>query len=227
MRKSRAAVLIFTFPLVIALTFSPSASTPLKGCGCSAPDGSCSVSASCSGGCIATCPPDGCSAQCSGYYSFLETEVTFRMENGTNSQLLAALANASGKDVAFSPLKPDVAFNLDIKGADLWDVLDLLSNNGTVEVAGQDFEKLKRLRRAFLSGERMSLCVQNTPVGTFVRDLSNLTGLPIRVTGGSAKATVNVRLQNVTLEEILVQVSEQTGTRITDESVESVDSDAR
>jgi hypothetical protein len=89
------------------------------------------------------------------------------------------LARVSGKDIAFSPTKPDMLFNAGFKRAALWDALKLLSEQGTVQVAGQDFEKLKRLRRSLLTGEEFSFCVKNTPVGTFVSDIAGLTGLPL------------------------------------------------
>lgn len=227
MRKIRAIVLMVAFAIVLAITFTPFASPPFRidSCSCSADDGSCSASASCHGGCIALCPSDGCTAYCSGYYNFLDTEVTIQMQNGNNNQLLAELANASGKEIAFSSfkstmaLKQDGPFNLDIKRAALWDVLDILSTRGTVQIAGQDFENLKLLRRSLSSGEKMSLSVQNTPVHTFVNDLANLSGLPIHIIAGNTRAPVNVKLRDVSLKEILIQVSEKTGTKITDEDV--------
>lgn len=133
---------------------------------------------------------------------------------------MAELARVSGRDLAFFPIKRDTVLNLDYKRAVLWDVLEILSDRGTVQIAGQDFEKLKRLRRILLSGERISLCVHNTPVSTFVDDTASLTGLPLRITDGRPMAIVNVKLQNVTLNEILVKVSEQTGTKIIEEGAD-------
>jgi hypothetical protein len=131
---------------------------------------------------------------------------------------VAELARISGRDVAFSPARPDVVVNADYKKAVLWDVLDLLSDRGKVQIAGKDFEKLKRLRKALLSGTKISLCVGNTPVNMFVNDMASLTGLRLRITAGSPMAVVSVKLHEVTLDEILVKVSEQTGTKIIEDS---------
>jgi len=139
------------------------------------------------------------------------------MQNGTYPQLVAALAHISGRDITFSPNRPDL-FNADYKRALLWDVLDMLSERGTVQIAGKDFERLKRLRKALLSGTRISLCVGRTPVSTFVNDMASLTGLPLRITAGKPLAVVNIKLQEVTLDEILAKVSEQTGTKIVEDS---------
>jgi hypothetical protein len=108
-------------------------------------------------------------------------------------------------------------FNTSWKRATLWDVLDMLSDRGTVQIAGKVFEKFKRLRKVLLSGNKISLCVRNTPVKTFVNDMASLTGLPLRITAGSGMAVVNLKLQHATLDEILIKVAEQTGTTIREE----------
>ena len=223
MREFSAATLALVFTIV--LTFAFTLSTPsvaADSCACSAPDGSCEASITCRGACIAHCVGSGdCYAQCSGSYIFYGTEVTFQRQNSTYPQLVAELARISEKDLAFSPARRDTVLNLDYKRAVLWDILEILSDRGTVQIAGQDFEKLKRLRRTLLSGERISLCVGNTPVNTFVNDTASLTGLPLRITAGRPMATVDIKLQNVTLNEILVKVSEQTGTKIIEEGADS------
>jgi hypothetical protein len=150
----------------------------------------------------------------------LGTETTFEMQNGTYPQLVAKLARISGKDLAFSPTKPDTIFNLGFKKAALWDAFEFLSDRGTVRVAGKDFESLRRLRKILLSGERLSFGVKNTTVNTFVNDMAGLTGLPLRITAGRPMAIVNVELRDASLNDILAKVSEQTGTKIIEDGAE-------
>jgi hypothetical protein len=107
------------------------------------------------------------------------------------------------------------------KRSPFWNALELLSDQGAVQIEGQDFDKLRRLRRLLLGGDRITLCVKNTPVNTFVGDLVGLTGLPLRVTGGSPMAVVNVRLTSATFDEMLSKVSEQTGTKIVEAGPDS------
>lgn len=220
MKKLNAAIL--TAGLFLGLLSTPihSASNVLtfEECSCTAPDGSCSASISCRGGCIEHCLGQGdCYAECSGSYEMFGLETTLQLQNGTYPQLVASLARVSGRDIAFSPAKPDAVFNADYKKALLWDIFDMLSERGTVQIAGKDFEKLKRLRKALLSGMKISLCVGKTPVTTFVNDMASLTGLPLRVTGGKPMALVNIKLHEVNLDEILAKVSEQTGVKITED----------
>lgn len=223
MRKSLAATFTFFFILALLPAFVPTASTAVlrEHCACSAHDGSCSASVTCTGGCTQHCDVEGdCYAYCSGYFGFLGMEVTFEAPNATYPTLVDELSRVSGKDIVFSPTKPNAVFNAGFKRASLWDALEDLSDQGTLQVAGQDFERIKKLRRSLLAGVRSSLCVKNTPVQTFVTDMASLTGLPLRIAGGNPMAMVNVKLQDVTLDDILASVSEQTGTKIVEAGVE-------
>jgi hypothetical protein len=205
---------------LVTLCFVTSKPLPARGssmdsCSCVAPDGSCSASVSCQGGCIKFCGNNNnCSASCSGGHAALGEEVTFDLQNAGYPELVAELSRRTGKELVFSPTKPDMIFNAGYKRAILWDALKALADQGTLYVGGNDFEKLKRLRKILLSGERITFCVTNTPVNTFVSDMSGLTGMTFRITSGRPMTTANVQLQNVTLSEIVAAVSEQTHTKI-------------
>jgi len=149
-------------------------------------------------------------------------EVTLEENNSNYHTLVAQLARISGKEIAFSPTRPNEVFNVGFKKAPLWDAFELLADNGKVIVGGQDFEKVKGLRRLLLADEKISYCVKNTSVSTVVNELSSLTGLPLRITAGSPMATVNVRLPDATLKRIIDQVSEQTGTKIIEVGADTI-----
>jgi len=226
MRKLGIAVLASVIVLLLSPALSHFASPAFifEACSCTAKDNSCSVSISCQGGCTKFCGDnDNCHAECSGLYEVLGMEVTLEMQNGNYSQVVAELARVSGKELTFSPTKPDMLFKAGFKKAALWDALKLLSDHGTVRVQGQDFEKFKRLRRTLLSGERISFGVKNTPVNTFVNDIASLTGLRLHIIAGRPTATVNVELQDASLSDILNTVAEQTGTKIIEEGADPGD----
>lgn len=215
MRKFGTTLILSVLTLVLASALTrPSSMAARESCGCVAPDNSCSATGSCSGRCTAVCPSNGCNVYCSGFHGFLETEVTLQMQNGSYNKLVTALSRISGKEISFSSRRPDAPFNLDAKGSSMWDLLAMLSERGTVTVAGEEFEKLKTARRAFVDGEKVSMSVQGTPLGVFVADLANVSGLPIHIAAGDPDATVNVHLENVTLAEIIREVSAQTGSEI-------------
>ena len=221
--KKPSAVLLTTV-LFLALLYAPnhSARPPLvfQDCYCRASDGSCSVSISCAGGCFKACRPNGdCYAECSGSMEFFGAELTLEVSEGSYSELTSKLAKSSGKEITFSTTptglaKPDEIINVGLKRAPLWDGLLFLADRGTVRVGGKDFESYIRLRQALLSGQRFNLGVKNTPVNTFVSDMIGLTGLPLRITDGRPMSIVNLELNDVTLDEFIDGVSEQTGTRI-------------
>ena len=130
---------------------------------------------------------------------------------------MTELARLSGRSLAFSPTKPTTTFNAGAKRARLWDALESLSDRGRLHVSGQDFERFRTLRKLLLSDERISFGVKNTPVETFVADMTGLTGLPLRITAGKPTATVNMQLQDVTFDDILLKASEQTGAKIVEQ----------
>src|SRR5215467_7980094 len=135
---------------MLVVGWSTSASA-VDTCSCSAPDGSCSASVTCKGGCTKFCGNNNnCYAECSGAYSYYGMEVTFEVQNATYPQLVAELSRISGKDIVFTPPKPDTLFNAGAKRAPLWDALKILANNGTVTIGGKDFEKLRTLRKLLL-----------------------------------------------------------------------------
>jgi hypothetical protein len=223
MKKTLSAGLL-TAALVLAIIAVPrhsaSRAIPAKTCSCSAPDGSCSVTITCLGGCDYWCDNnDDCSAECSGFYGTLALETNIEIVDGSYSQLTAKLAEISGRDISFSSArgedpKSQVISTLGFKKAPLWNALALLSDRGTVRIAGKDFESLRRLRKALLAGKRVNFGVKDTPVNTFVTDLAGLTGLPLRIVKGSPMALANVELREATLEEIIKRVGEETGTSI-------------
>jgi hypothetical protein len=223
MKKTLNACLL-TAALVLAIISAPqeskSRAVPFKSCSCSAPDGSCSVTISCQGGCDKFCGNgDNCWATCSGFFSDLALETNIEIVNGNSSQLTTKLGEISGRDISFSPArkddpKSDVIDNLGFQKSPLWNALEFLSDRGTVRFGGKDFESLRRLRKTLLAGKRLNFGVNDTPVNTFVNDLAGLTGLRLRIVSGSQMALVNVELPNATLDEIIKEVSKQTGTVI-------------
>lgn len=223
MKKPRAVILTAAFTLFLTAAFSFPASTQDlqridSSCSCEAPDGSCSASITCTSGCEKFCGPNGnCYVYCSGVFPSLSREVTVEVENGTYPQLVNELSRVSGVNLEFVPLDSTAVFNAGYKRAVLWDALESLSEHGALRVAGQDFQKIKRLRRILLSNEKISFAVRNTSVKTFVADLAALTGLSLRVTAGNPKSKVNVELSEATLDDIIAIVSEKTGTTIAEE----------
>lgn len=220
MNKLTAAIVmsVLTSALITGSAHSNHHGLPMDSCSCSASDGSCDSSVTCSGGCVNFCAGQGdCYGACSGVYTGLGIKASPNAKRGNSSELVSELARISRRDITFVPAQQNTVFNIETKSVAFWDLLDELSERGAVQIDGQNFERLKRLRKILRGGERVSLCVGHTPLATFVDDAASITGLPIRIVGGPRSVTLNIRLRSVTLKEILSRVSEVTGTEITDE----------
>lgn len=212
--------------LLTALLFlsTPAAAT-FNDCSCAADDNSCRTSISCPGGCIANCPSGGCYSSCKKGSSgeggddgdiaaILSMPITLQLRKGNSSQLGSELARITGKGFVFVPNKHGEAINLDVKDFIVWDVLEVLSRSGRVDVGGHDFSRLQVVRKALVSGERLSVCIHNASVKSVVEEYAGMSGLPVRVTSGDDTALVTLYAKGVTLEEILAQVSARTGVQI-------------
>jgi hypothetical protein len=132
----------------------------------------------------------------------------------TSKQVASELARITAREVAFVPTNPQEKFNLDAKNVPLWDVLETLAQSGKVRIGGEDFSSLQAVRKALLSGERMSVCIHNASIQSVVEEFAGISGLPIRVTSGDATTIVTLSVKGVTLEEALAQVSFQAGVQI-------------
>lgn len=226
MRKINAVILTSALLVLLAtLSSSASPSVTFDDCSCTAPDRSCSVSIpNCNGQCQKYCGNNGdCWGECSGFYGTLALETNIDLPYGDYSLLTSLLAQTAGKDISFTrsksdPGRSDMLFNVGFKKAPLWDALQFLADRGTVRIGGRDFESIRRLRKALLSGERLNFGVKNTPVNTFVTDLAGITGLRLHVVGGNPMTIANAELPEATLDEIIAEVEKRTETRIVDRS---------
>jgi hypothetical protein len=222
MNKTSAAILMSALLLMLLATLPSSASPSITTdpCACEATDGSCSVNVDCRGKCTKHCGTNGdCWVECSGFYGAFGLETNLEMPYGNESQFASLLAETTGQEIAFTKSKSDptrdgVLFHVGFKKAPLWDALEFLANRGTVKISGRDFESIRRLRKALLSGQRFNFGVSNTPVNVFVTDLAGVTGLPFQVATGNPMTIANVQLPDANLAEIIAEVSKQTETTI-------------
>jgi hypothetical protein len=188
-------------------------------CSCSASDGSCTASITCTGGCMAYCPDGGgCVARCSSGSATKGLPprelVSLQMRDGSSKQLSEELGRITGQEIVLAPYNPKETYTFDFKNALLWDVLEVLSQRAKVEIAGEDFGKLLRIRKAFVNGEKMSVCIRRTSVRNIVDQLASLSGLSLYTTSGNVDALVTLSLKDVTLTELVAKVSEKASVQI-------------
>jgi hypothetical protein len=143
-----------------------------------------------------------------------DQQVTLQMNGSSSRQLSAELAHITGQEVVVSPYKPDEAYTFDFKKAPLWDVLEVLSDRAKVQIAGEDFGKLMMIRKAFLAGEKMNVCIRQAPVRYIIDQLASLSGLQVHVTSGNINTLVTLSLKDVSFNEVVAKISEQTGVQV-------------
>jgi hypothetical protein len=144
----------------------------------------------------------------------LHERLTLQLANANSQQLSSELTRVSGREIAFKAFASDDTLNLDFKAVPLWNVLEVLSRMGTVQIDGQDFQQLQGLRRALLRGEKINVCFCDAPAGHLLHWLSFISGLPLHVSSGNAQARVTITLKEVTLGDIIHAVSTHTGVQV-------------
>lgn len=185
-------------------------------CSCKAPDSPSKVSVTCRRGCGAVCGPnDACYAACGNFEAdLLHVRVTLQINKGDSKEVASVLTSQTGKEIEFVPRKVDDRFTLDLKGSPLFNALDILSKRGRITINGTDFSKFQKLRTLMLRDGKVSIDFNNVPVRDAVDKLSFLSGLRFRVVSGDAEANVSISAQDVTLNEIITRIMEQTGVKI-------------
>lgn len=215
--KLLAASILIILTLSSALAFTPA---PYDSCSCRANDQSCSTNITCPGGCFAFCGNNAnCNAVClkddeSDPVLSTQRHVTLRFKGSSSREVAAELARIAGTEVSFSPSTPDATFDMDVENLPFWNVLEILSQSGRIQLGRYDFAGLRRVRLALLNGERITLCVNGATVKRFASQLRLLTGFDVRVTSGNPNAIVNYTGRDVNFNEILAQVSERTGVQL-------------
>jgi hypothetical protein len=215
--KLLAASIIILLTLSASIAFT---ATPTETCSCTADDGTCSASVTCRGGCIAWCPTDGCVAQCldngdgSNRAGIMSQSVTLRLRGSNGREVSTELARITGEDVAFSASATGGTVDLDVENLPVWNVLEILSQSGRIQISGVDLSNIRRVRRTLLYGEPISVCAHGMTVKRFVNELRFMTGLNFQITAGDPNTIVNYNGRGVRLNDILTQVSERTGVQL-------------
>jgi hypothetical protein len=202
------SLIIFT---IAATAPSRRPSPPFESCSCQADDGSCQTSGTCPRGCLAYCPSNNCRVTCvnNGLENEIDTSVTLSLQltEADSSKVGAELHRLTGAPVVFKPRRPDATITRDFKNETLWNVLESLVGEGSVQIANEDFGHLRSMRHSLVSGERMAVCFSNVTAKRLARDLTFLSGREVYVTAGDPKTVINYKGKAVTLDEMVAAIS--------------------
>lgn len=215
MRKS----LFFGIVLLVLVAFSPASFG--EDCSCTAPDGSCNASISCTGGCAAICGEGGnCSAYCSGAGSkqiFNETplrtgpapatpsgdrgRVTVEVSNLSPAEVSALLSDLTKRETSFAPNKPGERISISATDFPLHELLQRLGEYGAIGTVPRgildqaEVGDRVSLHATKVTGRALEGIVQSLSSGRASFEATRPTGL------------VSLQIKNMPLQELLEQLT--------------------
>lgn len=201
-------------------------SAQAESCSCTAPDGSCSASISCSGGCLAICGSgQQCSAKCSGsttdrtplepnplqapaadmrHYLGERDEplVTLEIQDATGQEISSALREQFNLPVEFRLPEAGERLSIDASNMPLGEVLQALSSRGAVAAvtdAGGAGARLSTL---------VSMQVQDFAPAEVAHLLGDVLGATVAFTAVDGNARISLDVKNIPASEVLVLLSQ-------------------
>lgn len=201
--------------MLSAISLTPAAHA--DGCSCSAPDGSCSASVSCEGGCYSYCDTGACDAQCTSagpnngprhqtltygpqelrsgpafagpsVGEVLSRTVTVQMDGALPEIVAPYFAADLGAQFAFIATDQDNLVNLDVKGFPVDQLVRVLGKRGGAALA---------------SGGQLYLSATGIGSEQFSELLSNVLGMPVEFAPARSGQPVNLEVKGAGVEDFL------------------------
>jgi hypothetical protein len=209
-------LLLTIAPLLFILSTAAPVTLSQKSCSCEkAPNSTCHGIVTCPDGCTALCGSgDSCYLSCRK--DLLNTRITVRFVKKEGQEIASVLSERTRTRIEFVPYPRNLhaRYDLELKDDDIWNACNFLNERGNVRIRGVDFEKLKELRGEMRKGRRFSVNFNGIAVRDAVAKLSFMSGLPFRVKSGDPEKLVSISLEKVTLDNIVVRISERAGVKI-------------
>jgi hypothetical protein len=183
-------------------------------CECKAPEvKGCSARASCSHhGCTAICGThDACYAKCGK--NLIKTNFTLKLERKSGQQISLALSRETGHQVNFLPKEKNDLFSIHITGDDMWNAMEYLNEHGKLTIDGAPWDSFQTMRGTVNNG-KLFVTFNDISLKDALAHLSFLSGKTLRVKSRNNNKRFSLSLQDVTLGQVLDQISTQTHTRI-------------
>ena len=110
-------------------------------------------SVTCTSGCSTFRAKNNCVMSCRS--GLIDTPLTLTLLKKTGKEIASILSGHTQKRIEFRPYTRNTRdrYDLEIKGDDIWNVLEFLDKFGNVKVDGVDFSSIRKLRREIRIGE--------------------------------------------------------------------------
>lgn len=142
----------------------------------------------------------------------LNKTVTISSRNQNVEAVLSEIASNTKSEISYSSANLNERINIDLKGALVWNVVEALSERGTITINGINVSQLLNTRRALLEGERVNVCLSGITAKNILEELGLLVSIPYRVepnSPGNIETKLTRKLKDVTLTDILNEVSRE------------------
>ena len=221
--------LLVVVAVLLALVFSP-APAFAHSCSCNAPDGSCSASVSCPGGCYAICGTGGaCGSGCSGGGGSgwnPESQgltrppkggppkdpatITLSARDMTSTDLATVLGTHLNTAVTFVPANPAETYSVDINNMPAEEFLTALAEFGAISTADGTPKKNEEL-----SSAKVTLQVRDSTAGEVVAMLNQLMGRSgSKLKAGNPDEELSLDVQQMNLGTLVEGLAATTSIRV-------------
>ncbi len=146
----------------------------------------------------------------------LDTRLTIRFVKNNGQQIASVLSTKTGKTIVFVPYPRTATrlYNLELKNSDIWPALVFLDKRGTVTINGIEFRTFRKIQLEMKSGRKFSVRFHGMPARDAVSKLAFLSQLKLRISSGNPTNRVSLDLTEMTLSEILKEMSANANVKI-------------
>jgi hypothetical protein len=145
-----------------------------------------------------------------------EQRLTLTFQKKTGEQMASVLSKETGMTIQFD-LYPDPKtgkprthkplYDFKLTNSDIWPALVFLDKRGTVKINGVEFRTFQNIQSEMKSGRKFSVRFQGKPARDVVSELASWSQLNLVIKSGDPASLVFVELNQMTLNDILKEIS--------------------
>jgi hypothetical protein len=175
----------------------------------------CHGSIKCPEGCTALCAAgDVCYLSCKN--DMVGKRLNLKFVNQDGMSIATKLSEETQKTITFTPYpkRQNERYTYELKNQSMWTLLNYLNKRGSVRVNGMEFRRFRKMKREAQDGSPLAARFEGMTAQEVMDKLEFLSQVPLRIRSGDPQTIVSVNLRNKTLDQILRDISKQSGVKI-------------
>jgi hypothetical protein len=175
----------------------------------------CRGSIRCPEGCTSLCAAgDVCYLSCKNDMVGKRLNLTFVDKDGKS--IAAKLSEETQKTITFTPYpkRKNERYTYELKNQSMWTLLNYLNRRGSIRINGMEFRRFRKMMREAQNGKPLAARFEGMTAQEVMDNLEFLSQVPLRISSGDPQTIVSVNLQNRTLDQILRDISRQSGVKV-------------